>query len=186
MAPAHGKFLAASYGARQQQIREVHTNYEQNGSHRRPQHDQRASQLSADMLLEEPGNQLIAPFRFRILRVEIKLRGDDLRVGMSLCEVHTGLKPANQSQDVAPHAHVIEDGWRVEIDLRAWGKHRAEIEGIRQHPDHSGRRAVQVNGGADDCRVSLKSPSPERIGQQCSRDCRQQHHAQAQQHRPLP
>jgi hypothetical protein len=157
---AHGELLDARGGASQHQVGEVHAGDQQDAANRRPQHDQRAAQLAADIVLERNRDHRCLVGRRRC-RVACCSSTSSARavcgIGSGLCKAHSRLEPANEGNDVAPVARwPIEIERRDGVDLGAGREHRAKVKTLRQNADNGGLLAVHVECLADDVGVGIE------------------------------
>src|SRR5271165_1266004 len=89
---AHGELLAARGGARQQQVRQIHANDEQNYANCAPQHNERPPQPATDVFLQprKPGGVVAAPLR--MLEIEMEARKESIGLALGLRQTHPGLQ----------------------------------------------------------------------------------------------
>ena len=163
-ARAQSELFTARRRARQQQVREVHTNNQQNHADRAPEHDQRAAQLSGNEILKAADCRgPVAP--------PVPVGGCDLRrehVDFSLSRFHGDTWPqtAHDSQRVPPIAKVIHDRRNKDVHPEARREYRTEIEGGRNDADNRDRLLVQQDRLARNRRIAGKLAAPESVAQQ--------------------
>jgi hypothetical protein len=101
-----GELFTARGGAGQQQVRQIHADDEQYQAHRAPQHDQRAAQFSADVVLQlGHGSRVIV---IPVLVCGSDLRHQNIHFRLRLGHGQAGLETAHKSQRVpiiAQHIH---------------------------------------------------------------------------------
>ena len=160
---AHGKFLAARRRPRQQQIREIYADDQQNQAHRAPQYHERPPQFTAYVFLQLRKLAGVTFSVFRVFMLEIELRKELIGLALCLRQTHAWFQAANQRQVVSVIAEVIHDVRSKEVDLCSRRKNRAKIECFRQDSHNRHRRVAQVNGPSDDTAIAAQLPLPERI-----------------------
>ena len=116
----------------------VHARYQQNCAHGAPQSNQRTTQLAGNVVLERYRNEIpfITAQRVGIFHVEVHAWCNALGIVESLRHSHTGLKAAEEGDDVPPIVlfHQIERGG--EIYPRPGRKHRTKIKSGGQDSDY--------------------------------------------------
>src|SRR3954447_25217821 len=164
----HGKFFAARRRSRQEKVREIYANDEQDQSNGTPQHDERPTQLAADVLLQSRKLACITLSVFRVLVLEIELGEELVGFTLGLRQSHSLLQASNQCQVISVVTEIIHDVGHKEIDFGTGRKDGAEIEGFRQHSYHHHGGIVQIDRVPDDAPITSEPSFPERITQKCN------------------
>ena len=119
---AHGKFFAARRRPRQEKVREIYANDEQDQSNGTPQDKERPTQLAADVLLQSRKLACITLSVFRVLVLEIELRKELVGFTLRLRQSQSLLQASNQCQVISVVTEIIHDIRHKEIDLGAGRK----------------------------------------------------------------
>ena len=155
---------AAAGGPRQQQVREVRADDEDDEPDGAPEHGQRAAKRAVDVRLQRREAHAAACPNRGAARVSRAMTCVISACALSI--VTPGFEPCDHRERVAPAAHVVEDGGQEHLDALARCEHRGEVEARRQDADDGVRGVVDGDGAADDGRVTAEAPLPEPVREQ--------------------
>jgi len=107
---AHGELFAAGSEARQEKIGQIDAGNQENGADGAPESDERAAESASYVVFERRRNQgaFVAAEGLRKFGIEIDIGRDAFRIAESLRNGHIGFEAADESDDVPPHALLVE------------------------------------------------------------------------------